>query len=131
MKVGVLGSGIVGQVLGGGFAKHGHQVMMGTRDPKVEDVRNWVAKTTNASAGPFAEAAQFGDLVVLAVLGRVVEEVIKLAGPASFKGKTVMDTTNPLADAPPVNGVLQFTTGGEHSEGFQQRRQYPDGEPAI
>jgi predicted dinucleotide-binding enzyme len=36
MKVGVLGSGIVGQVLGGGFAKHGHQVMMGTRDPKAE-----------------------------------------------------------------------------------------------
>jgi 8-hydroxy-5-deazaflavin:NADPH oxidoreductase len=117
MKVGVLGSGIVGQVLGGGFAKHGHQVMMGTREPKVEAVRNWIAKTTNASAGTFAEAAQFGDLVVLAVLGRVVEEVIKLAGPASFKGKTVMDTTNPLADAPPLNGVLQFTTGPNESLG--------------
>jgi len=126
MKVGVLGSGIVGQVLGGGFAKHGHQVMMGTRDPKAESVRNWVAKTTNASAGTFAEAAQFGDVVVLAVLGRVLEEVIKLAGPASFKGKTVVDTTNPLADAPPVSGVLQFTTGPNESLGERVQTLLPE-----
>jgi len=125
-KVGVLGSGIVGQVLGGGFAKHGHQVMMGTRDPKAEGVRNWVAKTTNASAGTFAEAAQFGDVVVLAVLGRVLEEVIKLAGPASFKGKTVVDTTNPLADAPPVSGVLQFTTGPNESLGERVQTLLPE-----
>jgi len=89
-------------------------------------VRNWVAKTTNASAGTFAEAAQFGDVAVLAVLGRVLEEVIKLAGPASFKGKTVVDTTNPLADAPPVDGVLQFTTGPNESLGERVQTLLPE-----
>src|SRR5215471_16811909 len=98
MKVGVLGSGIVGQTLGAGFAKHGHNVMMGTRKPQDTDIQKWVSATPGASAGTFAEAAKFGDLVVLAVLGRIVEQVIGLAGPENFVGKTVMDTTNPLAD---------------------------------
>jgi 8-hydroxy-5-deazaflavin:NADPH oxidoreductase len=117
MKVGVLGSGTVGQTLGAGFASQGHQVMMGTRDPKADTVRNWVVKTKGASAGSFAEAARFGDFVVLTVLGRAVEEAIKLAGADSFKGKTVIDTTNPIADAPPEKGVLKFTTGPNESLG--------------
>jgi 8-hydroxy-5-deazaflavin:NADPH oxidoreductase len=117
MKVGVLGSGVVGQTLGSGFASHGHQVMMGTRSAEADAVRNWAAKTKNASAGSFAEAARFGDVVVLTVLGRAVEEVIRLAGPESFKGKTVIDTTNPIADGPPVNGVVPFFTGPNGSLG--------------
>src|SRR5882724_11458621 len=117
MKVGVLGSGGVGQVLGAGFAKHGRQVMMGTRKTGDKDVQDWVAKTPGASAGTFAEAARFGDLIVLAVLGRVVENVIELAGPENFTGKTLMDTTNPLANSPPVNGVLLYTTGPNESLG--------------
>jgi predicted dinucleotide-binding enzyme len=117
MKVGVLGSGVVGQVLGAGFAAHGHQVMMGTRDPKAEQVKNWIAKTKNASAGTFVEAAKFGDLVVLAVLGRAAENAIKLAGAANLTGKTVIDTTNPISDAPPIKGVLQFSTGPNESLG--------------
>ncbi len=84
MKVAILGSGIVGQTLGGGFLKHGHQVMMGTRDPKKEEVANWVAQTPGATAGTFAEAANFGELIVLAVLGKVVEQVVQLAGPANL-----------------------------------------------
>ena len=117
MKVGVLGSGIVGQVLGAGFVKHGHQVMMGTRKPQDEEVRNWLGKTPGASAGTFAEAAKFGDVIVLAVLGRIVDSVIQLAGPQNFAGQTVIDASNPLADAPPVNGVLPFTTGPNESLG--------------
>jgi len=58
MKIGIIGSGDVGQVLGAGFAKAGHQVMLGTRDPAQEKVRSWVAKTgSGATAGTFAEAA--------------------------------------------------------------------------
>lgn len=95
MKVGVLGSGIVGQVLGAGFIQHGHQVMTGTRDPNGEEIRNWVAKTPGAAGGMFADAARFGDLLVLVVLGRVVENVIKLAGPENFAGKTLIDATTP------------------------------------
>src|SRR5579871_5362764 len=103
MKVGVLGSGTVGQVLGAGFAKYGHQVMMGTRTPDDKDVQAWVGKTAGATAGTFGEAAKFGELIVLAVLGRVVDQVIALAGAENFAGKTVMDTTNPIAAAAPVD----------------------------
>lgn len=117
MRVGVLGSGIVGQVLGAGFRKHGHEVMMGTRDPNGQDVRNWLAKTPGATAGTFAEAARSGELLVLAVLGRAVEKVVELAGPETLSGKPVIDTTNPIADAPPLNGVLRFTTGPNESLG--------------
>jgi 8-hydroxy-5-deazaflavin:NADPH oxidoreductase len=113
MKVGVLGSGTVGQVLGAGFLKHGHEVMLGTRDPKKVD--QWVQETPGATSGTFAEAAKFGELIVLATLGRVVEQVVDLAGPENFSDKPVMDATNPLSDAPPIDGVLQFTTGPNES----------------
>jgi 8-hydroxy-5-deazaflavin:NADPH oxidoreductase len=117
MKVGILGSGIVGQVLGSGFVKHGHQVMMGTREPDAKEVGEWLNKTVGASAGSFADAARFGELLVLAVLGRIVDKVIELAGRENFTGKTVIDATNPLADSPPVSGVLRYTTGPNDSLG--------------
>ena len=126
MKVTILGSGEVGQVLGAGFLKHGHQVMMGTRNPKKEDVTKWVAETPGATAGTFAEAASFGELIVLAVLGKVVEQVVQLAGPANFKGKTLIDATNPIADASPVEGVLQFVTGPNESAAEQLQASLPD-----
>jgi 8-hydroxy-5-deazaflavin:NADPH oxidoreductase len=115
MKVGVLGSGIVGQTLGAGFLKHGHQVMLGTRDPKKPDVQKWVQETPEATAGTFEETAKFAELIVLATLGRVVENVIDLAGTNNFIGKPVIDATNPLSDAPPINGVLEFSTGPNES----------------
>ncbi|MDR3700368.1 MAG: NAD(P)-binding domain-containing protein [Candidatus Sulfopaludibacter sp.] len=117
MKVGVLGSGGVGRVLGAGLLKHGHQVMLGTRDPGKKDVREWLSQTPGAQTGTFEEAAQFGEMIVLATLGRVVGNVIDLAGAANFAGKTVMDATNPLTDEPPVNGVLKYTTGPNESLG--------------
>jgi 8-hydroxy-5-deazaflavin:NADPH oxidoreductase len=117
MKVGILGSGIVGQVLGSGFVKHGHQVMMGTREPETKEVGEWLNKTVGASAGSFADAARFGELLVLVVLGRIADKVIELAGRENFTGKTVIDATNPLADAPPVSGVLGYTTGPNDSLG--------------
>jgi len=95
MKVGVLGSGLVGRVLGAGFLKYGHGVMLGTRNPAKPEVQQWLRENPGGSAGTFDQAAQFGGLIVLATLGRAVEEAIALAGPANFSGKTVMDTTNP------------------------------------
>ncbi len=126
MKVGVLGSGIVGQTLGAGFLHHGQQVMMGTRKPAEKGVRDWVAQNKGASAGTFAEAARFGDLIVLAVLGRVADKVIELAGKDNLAGKTLMDTTNPIADAPPVDGVLQWFTGPNDSLGERIQRLAPE-----
>jgi 8-hydroxy-5-deazaflavin:NADPH oxidoreductase len=126
MKVGVLGSGIVGQVLGSGFAKYGHEVKMGTREPGAGEVRQWLARTQDASAGTFADAARFGELIVLAVQGRLADKVVDLAGPGNFAGKIVIDCTNPLADAPPENGVLKYTTGPNESLGEKIQALLPD-----
>jgi predicted dinucleotide-binding enzyme len=117
MRIGVLGSGAVGQVLGAGFLKYGHEAMLGTRDPKKKAVEDWVRANAGARAGTFEETAGFGELLVLAVAGHAVESTIELAGPANFAGKTVIDATNPIADGPPVNGVLKFTTGPNESLG--------------
>jgi predicted dinucleotide-binding enzyme len=126
MKIGILGSGSVGRVLGAGFREQGHTVMMGSRDPNKPEVRQWVGKDPGALAGTFAQAAQFGELVVLATLGRGAEEAVALAGPANLAGKTVMDTTNPIADKPPEDGVLTFFTGPGESLGERVQTAAPD-----
>jgi 8-hydroxy-5-deazaflavin:NADPH oxidoreductase len=109
MKIGVLGSGVVGQVLADGLLKHGHEVMRGSRDPS--KLRAWRAGAgPRALAGTFAEAASFGPLVVLAVKGTAAVAAVEACREA-LAGKAVLDTTNPIAEAPPVNGVLQFFTG--------------------
>jgi predicted dinucleotide-binding enzyme len=125
MNVGVLGSGTVGQTLAGGFIKHGHPVMLGTRDPHKPDVQDWVKQNPGARAGTFAETAKFGELIVLATLGRVAENALDLAGSDNLAGKPVIDATNPLADGPPVNGVLQFTTGPNESLGERLQAKVP------
>lgn len=109
-KIGVLGSGIVGQVLADGFIKHGYEVKIGTRT--VSKLADWQAKAgPKGQIGSFAEAAAFGEIIVLAVKGSVAKSVLEQADAANLKGKTIMDATNPIADTPPVNGVLQFFTG--------------------
>jgi len=125
MRVGILGSGIVGRVLGAGFLKYGNGVMLGTRNPGKPEVQQWLRENPHGFAGTFEQAAQFGDLIVLATLGRAAEEAIGLAGAANFAGKTVMDTTNPIADAPPVQGVLAFTTGPNESLGEKVQARIP------
>jgi predicted dinucleotide-binding enzyme len=111
MKVGIIGSGVVGQTLAAGFLKHGHQVAVGTREPA--KLRDWAAKNKGAAVKSFADAAAFGDLVVLAVAGSAAVEAVKLAG-AGLAGKPVIDACNPIGGGPPVNGVLSyFTTQNE------------------
>ncbi len=107
MNVGILGSGEVAKTLGAGFLKHGHSVMLGTRD--VAKLADWQAKHAGAALGSFAQAATFGEALVLAVKGAAALDVLRLAG-SGIAGKVVMDTTNPIAPAPPVNGVLQYFT---------------------
>jgi 8-hydroxy-5-deazaflavin:NADPH oxidoreductase len=125
MKIGILGSGSVGQTLGAGFLKHGHQVKLGTRSPDSGEIKKWLAATPGATAGTFAEAAKFGELNVLAVKGTIVDSAVKLSGPDNFSGKTLLDATNPIADAPPVNGVLQFFTGPNESLAEKIQAQLP------
>ena len=113
MKVGVLGSGGVAETLASGFLKHGHAVKVGSRSP--EKLGGWVEKNPGGTAGTFAEAAAFGELLVLAVKGSAAADALRLAGAENLKGKTVMDACNPIADEPPVNGVLRFFTDLDRS----------------
>ena len=87
MKVGVLGSGVVATVLAGGFLKHGHEVKVGTGT--AGKPMEWLGQNAGGSVGSFAEAAEFGDLLVLAVKGTAAAEVLRLAEAKNLAGKTV------------------------------------------
>ena len=124
MKIGVLGSGTVGQVLGGGFTGLGHAVMIGSRSPESDELKHWKAQNgARASTGSFAEAARFGDVLILATLGSAAESAIGLAGKEHFAGKVLIDVTNPLdfsGDAPTL------FVGWNDSLGERVQRWLPD-----
>ncbi|HEY5779611.1 MAG TPA: NAD(P)-binding domain-containing protein [Terrimicrobiaceae bacterium] len=124
MKVGVLGSGDVAKVLACGFLKHGHSVVMGTRDPA--KLGDWAAENPAGRVGSFADAAASAELVVLAVKGTAAADALRLAAAANLAGKPVIDATNPIADMPPVNGVLQFFTNLDESLMERLQRQFPE-----
>jgi hypothetical protein len=125
VKIGILGSGVVGQALGSGFIRHGYEVMVGTRSP--EKLAEWKLKAGESGrVGSFAEAAAFGDILVLAVKGAAAEETLKTAGGENLSGKAIIDATNPIADSPPDNGVLRFFTSLDHSLMEQSQRAFPD-----
>lgn len=115
MKVGILGSGVVGRVLASGFLQEGHAVMLGTRNIAKEEVTKWQNENSGGSLGSFQETAQFAEVIVLAVSGLAVEDAIALAGKEHFFEKTVIDATNPIAAVPPDNGVLKYFTTLENS----------------
>ena len=152
MKVGVLGTGDVGRTLAKGFLTIGHQVMLGAREAGNPKVAAWVKEAgPNASGGTFAETAAFGDIVVLATPGIVYESVLKAAGTQNFKGKVVIDATNPLdfsKGRPPSLAVGHTDSGGEQLQralpgarvvkafnivgnGSMFRPSYPDGAPDM
>jgi 8-hydroxy-5-deazaflavin:NADPH oxidoreductase len=124
MKVGILGSGDVAKALAAGFLKHGHGVVMGTRDQA--KLADWLAQHRGARAGSFSEAAKFGEAVVLAVKGTVALEALGAAGGPNLSGKVVIDATNPIADAPPVNGVVKFFTRLDESLMERLQREFAE-----
>jgi predicted dinucleotide-binding enzyme len=123
MKVGILGSGHVAKALASGFLKHGHEVMLGTRD--AGKLAEFKAENSKAKIGAFAETAKFGQTIVLAVKGSASADALRAAGAANLSGKTVIDTTNPITDAPPVNGVLNFFTTFDNSLLERLQREFP------
>ncbi|HUK16993.1 MAG TPA: NAD(P)-binding domain-containing protein, partial [Bryobacteraceae bacterium] len=125
MKIGVLGSGTVGQTLASGFLKHGHAAMIGTREPGSEALKKWLANNPKGAVGTFGQAAAFGEVLLLATVGRATAQVIELAGKENFTGKVLIDCNNPIAEAPPVDGVLQFFTGPNQSLGEQTQAMVP------
>jgi len=125
-KIGIIGSGTVGQTLATGFLKYGYEVKIGSRD--LTKLADWKSNAgEGGSIGSFEEAAQFGDVLVLATKGTAALNALQLAGTANLSGKTIIDTTNPIADTPPENGVLSFFT--ELNDSLMERLQNAFPEP--
>lgn len=124
-KVGIIGSGSVAKSLGHGFIKHGYEVMLSSRDTsKLSDWKEQAGE--KGRVGSFTDAAKFGEIIVLAVKGTGAEEAVEEAGPQHLNGKTVIDTTNPIADAPPDNAVLKFFTNLDESLMERLQERFPD-----
>lgn len=123
MKVGVIGSGDVGKTLASGCLKHGHEVAIGTREPA--KLADWARQNPKGRVVGSSEAARFGEIVILAVKGTIAAEAVRSAGAENLAGKPVIDACNPIADSPPVNGVLRFFTNLDESLLERLQRQYP------
>jgi hypothetical protein len=114
MKIGIIGSGQVARVLADGFIKHGHDVTVGSRE--ASKLNDWKEKAgAKGKTGSFEDAARFGEIIVLAVKGTAAEDALTTAGAKNLNGKTIIDVTNPIAEEPPVNGVIRFFTGPNES----------------
>ncbi|HVN79627.1 MAG TPA: NAD(P)-binding domain-containing protein [Terriglobia bacterium] len=124
MKVGILGSGDVAKALAKGFLKHGHEVMLGTRN--AAKLTDWSKQNPAARIGTFADTAQFGGLLVLAVKGEVAADALRAAVPAHLSRKPIIDATNPISDSPPTHGVLKFFTNHDESLMERLQREFPE-----
>jgi predicted dinucleotide-binding enzyme len=95
MKIAILGAGNVGGTLGKVWAKRGHNVFFGVRQPYDDKVQQLVESVgAKSQAGTVAQAAAFGEVVVLATPWSAAESVVRAAG--NLSGKVVIDCTNPL-----------------------------------
>ncbi len=108
-KVGIIGSGNVGKALAQGFIDLGYETTIASRS---EETRKNIKKEFNGKLKTDTpeNSAKNNDIIVFAVKGAQAKEALQLLGIENLTGKTVIDTTNPIADAPPVNGVLQFSS---------------------
>lgn len=123
MKIGLIGSGTVATTLAAGFLKHGHEVMLGSREPT--KLAGFVKDNPKARTGTFAAAARFADVVVLAVKGDAARAALDLAGAEGLAGKPVIDATNPIGGAP-EDGVLRFFTSLDQSLMEQLQEAHPE-----
>ncbi len=122
-RVGVIGSGQVAQVLAAGFKKHGYEVTIGSREPAKLAA---FGAEKGIAVGTFADAAAFGEILVLAVKGTTAVEAVGLAGAANVAGKVVIDANNPIADAPPDKGIIRYFTGPNESLMERLQAAYPE-----
>lgn len=92
MKIGIIGSGGIGGTIGTLWAKAGHEVLFSSRNP--EKLASLVAEAGNgAKVGTIAQAAEFADVIFLAVYYWTTDEAIAAA--RSLDGKVIIDATNP------------------------------------
>ncbi len=113
MKIGVIGAGNVGGTLGRLWARKGHEILFGVRDPQAASLQELLKSADgNARAANVRDAASFGELIVLATPWPATEEAIKSAG--SLAGKVLVDCTNPLA--PDLSGLVIGTNNSAAEE---------------
>ena len=127
--IAVLGAGTVGQTLATGWARAGHEVVLGSRAPETDRVRAAVAATGARRAATHAEAARDADLVVVAVPGDQVDALVDALGTA-LRDRPVIDTTNVLTPHAPALHHLDALVGAGavafralHSTGWEQMAQ--------
>lgn len=117
MRIGVLGTGIVGSTIGTKLVSLGHEVMMGSREAGGDKAQAWVeAVGTGASEGTFADAAAFGEIVFNCTAGIHSVAALEAAGPTNLAGKILVDVANPLDFSqgfPPSLAVLNTDSVGE------------------
>jgi 8-hydroxy-5-deazaflavin:NADPH oxidoreductase len=123
MRIGVIGSASVGQTLAGGLKKHGYDVRIASRTPA--KLADFSAKS-GIEAGTLADVAAWCEAAVLAVKGGAAIDAVREAGAKNLAGKPVIDTSNPIADAPPEDGVLTFFTSPNESLMERLQAAYPD-----
>ena len=122
MKIGMLGSGTVGQTIAAKLAEVGQEVMMGTRSP--EKLKAWAGEHPTVKLGAVQETARFGELVFCAVKGDATLAVLQTAGAAALRGKILIDISNPLdfsQGMPPSLFISNTDSLGE-----QVQRAFPD-----
>lgn len=123
MRVGVIGSGEVGEALARGFASRGHEVTIGSRNP--EKLASFAAASGGKiKAGTLEETAAFGDVLALATLGAAAEEALRLCGASNFDRKILIDVTNPLRFE--EGKMPQAFTGFDDSLGERVQRAVPN-----
>lgn len=119
MKIGILGSGIVAKTLGTAFLAKGHEVKLGTRDPA--KLSEWLEQDgKNGAVGSFADAASFGEVVIVATSGAGAVPAIETAGAANFDGKTLIDVTNPLDFSGGMPPKFDASPGNSNAEKIQR-----------
>jgi predicted dinucleotide-binding enzyme len=123
MKIGILGTGMVGETLGTKFLQLGHQVKMGSRTTNNESAVKWANSSgTNASQGTFADAASFGEMVFICLKGSAFLDVAKTLGPNALDGKVVVDVSNPLEFS---SGTLTLSICNNNSLGEEVQKALP------
>ncbi len=114
-KVAILGSGTVGLSLAKGFSENGVAVVIGTRDTGKKEIKDLQTEISEIKAASSIDAVQDADIVVLATSWTGTEAVIKTVGSDNFKGKIVIDVTNPLdfsGGTPPKFALAYPNSGG-------------------
>jgi len=127
MKIGILGTGMVGNTIGSKLILLGHDVKMGSRTPDNAKAAEWVKKEgTKASQGTFADAAAFGEMLFNCTAGGASPDVLKLAGAGNLKGKTVIDVSNPLDFSKGFPPSLHANLSNTTSVGEELQKAHPE-----